>query len=591
MSDVIGINRPGFSLNAIIESTLSVPSDTSALKVLELFLGNPELRVLPVVDDEVPVGMVNRNTVVELFSRPYRRDLFRRHPIARFMDARPIIVDIATDIDDLARRLVTAGLQQMLDGFLVVGPGGLYAGIGNAQNLLSEVTKRKQAHLHQMAHFDALTGLPNRILFRERLAAALSQSQRHGKPVAVVFIDVDHFKRINDTLGHPVGDELLRVVAERFRGEVRSSDTLARMGGDEFTLVLTHLAGMDDAAVVVRKLRDSLAEPILLAGQETMITASIGVAMFPGDGTDMDDLVRKADIALYGAKQAGRNTFRFFDKQHEVFDDSRLYMESALRNALANGGIHPVYQPLVDARSGEVTGVEVLARWNHPEKGPIPPTTFVPLAEDTGQIGRLGQVMARIASRACCDLPCIGLSLNVSALEIRAREFNDSLFGLLCETGFDPSRLQLEVTERVFLEPSEELLSRLQELRNAGIRIAIDDFGVGSTSLYTLHRLPVDVLKIDRSFVVGSDLDPRMDALVRAIVGMGHALSLQVVAEGVESASQAGRLAAYGCDALQGYLFAKPMAAVELEQWFAEDADRQRQRHALLRELAEGGST
>ena len=560
------------SLSAIVQACVTVDSAHPAIDVLDLFLADRELRVIPVVDSGRPVGMVNRHTMVEMFSRPFRRDLFGRRPVSDFMDTTPIVVHVDTDIDELAQKLVSAGLQQMLDGFLVVGAGGDYAGIGNAQNLLSEVTKRKQAHLYQLAHFDALTGLPNRVLFRDRLTVAINHAARAGSRVAVAFVDIYHFKRINDTLGHPAGDELLQVVAQRLESGVRRSDTLARMGGDEFTLVLTNLDSPAGAARAIRKLREHLCQPVVLDDHEVVVTASIGVAMYPDDAPGMDELVRKADIALYAAKHAGRDTYSFFDRNHEVFDDSRLYLENELRTALNQGAIHPAFQAIVDAHTGAVVAVEALARWRHPDKGMIPPAQFVPLAEDTGLIAQLGRSINRDAATALKALPAsdnVRLSLNVSALEIRKGDFVQSLLRQLESGGLAPERVQLEITERLLLEPSTELLQKLQALRESGIRIAIDDFGVGSTSLRLLHKLPVDVLKIDRTFIAGSDEDPRVETLVRAIIDMGHALDLQIVAEGVETEQQAKRLRQCGCDLLQGYLFCEPATPAEFGRWLS----------------------
>jgi diguanylate cyclase (GGDEF)-like protein len=561
------------ALEAIVEPCLSVPSDRPAIAVLDLFLGDRNLRVIPVVDNGIPVGMLNRQIIVEMFSRPFRRDLFGKRPVRDFMDGSPIIVQVSTDIDDLAQTLVAAGLQQMLDGFLVVGTDGDYVGIGNAQNLLSEITKRKQAHLYQLAHFDALTGLPNRILFRDRLQVALSHEARARTKLAVLLLDVDHFKRINDTLGHPLGDELLQGVAGRLAGSVRRCDTLSRMGGDEFTLVLTDLACTADVLRIVRKLRDRLHEPMRINGQEMLITASIGIAIFPDDGHDMDELIRKADIALYASKHAGRDTYSFFDPKHQVFDDSRLYLESELRTGLKTHQIRPAFQALVDVQTGVIAGVEALARWTHPAQGEISPDVFVPLAEDTGLIQHLGKTMTRQSGLAFSELPGAGklrLSLNVSILELRSAGFVDSLLQTISSCGLSPVQLQLEITERLFLEPSTQLLQQLERLRTEGIRIAIDDFGIGSTSLRLLHQLPVDVLKIDRAFISALDHDARMETLVQAIIDMGHAMDLLIVAEGVETERQAQLLRDWGCDYLQGFLFCRPMPVSDFADWLRQ---------------------
>ncbi|NGP54512.1 EAL domain-containing protein [Thioalkalivibrio sp. XN8] len=569
------VGGPGstqLSLASIVERSRSIASSTLALEALDLFLTNGDLRVIPVVDRRRPVGLVSRQILVETFSRPFRRDLFGRRTVSDFMDPNPIVVGIDTDIDELAQRLVTAGLQQMLDGFLVVDAAQRYAGIGNVQALLNEVTKRQQEHLHRLAHYDALTGLPNRVLFRDRLAMALGQARRNGSQVALAFIDIDHFKRINDALGHPAGDELLQVVARRLQGVLRGPDTLARMGGDEFTLVLTDLDGPADAVHALRRLRERLTDPIPLEGHATVVTASIGVALYPDDALEIDELVRKADIALYASKRAGRDTASFFDATHGAFDGDSLSMEHDLRLALQQGEIKPVYQAVFEAASGRLVGAEALARWHHLERGPVAPATFVPLAEDCGLIGRLDQAVLRQAGAAVAAMPGMSgkrLSVNTSAIEIRSPEFVEELLATAAEAGVALDRLQLEITERLFLEPRKEILDRLQGLRDLGIRIAIDDFGIGSTSLRVLHRLPVDVLKIDRSFISGFCEDPRIDALVRAVIDMGHALELEIVAEGVETDEQAERLRSYGCDLLQGYLLGRPLPAAEFEAWLA----------------------
>jgi diguanylate cyclase (GGDEF)-like protein len=562
------------SLSAIVERARSIRSNRPSIEVLELFQRDEQLRILPVVNDEIPVGLVNRNSMVEMFSRPYHRDLFGRYPISRFMDSNPIIVDVRTDVDDLAQKLVAAGLQQLLNGFLVVDESGNFAGIGNAQDLLSEVTKRKQAHLHRLAHYDALTGLPNRLLFQERLQQALHQAARNNRQVGVVFVDLDHFKRINDSLGHQSGDELLKIVSNRITQSVRASDTVARMGGDEFTMVLNNLHSPGDASLVIRKLRNALAAPISLAEQEITVTASIGISMFPDDSETKGELIRKADIALYSAKHAGRNTHRFFDKNHEVFDDSRLFLETELRKAISDERITPAFQAIVDAQTGEVVGLEALARWRHSTKGMVPPSTFIPVAEDCGMIGELGRLMTRASARAFVQqvLATSGpkpprLSINVSALEIRCSSFVDDLLGILEAAGLSAGQVQLELTERLFIQPSEQMLDKLTRLRDAGITIAIDDFGIGTTSLRLLYQLPVDVLKIDREFIVKSEEHPRVDALVNAIIDMGHALSLRIVAEGIETPAQAERLRQHGCDLLQGYLYCEPLQPTEFTAW------------------------
>lgn len=561
-TNVVELKQDTLSLESIIEKGVVVSIETPTSDVLDLIFENTELRVVSVVNEGIPVGLVSRQSMVEIFSRPFRRELFGKQAIQHFMDTDPIIVDVNSDIDEIASTLVSVGIKQMLDGFIIVDDKGCFIGTGNAQDLLGEVTKRRQAHLHRLAHYDSLTDLPNRNLFHDRLTASLQQAHMTGKRVAVAFIDVDHFKRINDTLGHHTGDQLLKKVSRRVEEATRGCDTIARMGGDEFTMIITDLNHIEDASQVIDKIRQQLRQPFMLEDCETNITVSMGVSLYPDDGLDADVLMRRADSALYDAKNAGRDTYRFFDKAHDMFDESRLFLEHDLRTAISQSVIEPWFQSIVDARTGEIIGAEALARWRHPERGMIPPSQFVALAEDIGLIKQLSKLIATRSLSTLTDnrMQDFKLSLNISVRELNSRSFINAFLGLIEECGYPADLIQLEITERMFIEPTRELLNKLDRIRETGARIAIDDFGVGSTSLRLLHMLPVDVLKIDRSFISG-ERDARSDALVRAIIDMGHALDLKIVAEGVETDEQRCRLISMGCDHLQGYLFGKPAPA------------------------------
>jgi diguanylate cyclase (GGDEF)-like protein len=558
----VGRLLSGVRLDMLTEAVRPVAPETPCLKVLDIFLAHEDLRVLPVVVEDRPVGLVNRYKLIEIFTRPFRQDLFRRKPISVFMDPAPVVVDQATDLDDLARRVVNAGLQQMLDGFIVTR-GGRYLGLGNAHDLLNEITQRKQAHLYQLAHYDALTGLPNRLLFRDRLEQACSSAARAGTLVALAFIDLDRFKRINDSLGHAAGDALLQGIADRLRESVRTSDTVSRMGGDEFTLVLGNLDQPANAAVVLRQIRQNLRSPVTVGDHAVVATASIGVAVYPRDATSVDELLKCADKALYKAKELGRDTYCFYDTELGYQDSTHLFLEKELRAAIAAEAFVLHYQPIVDLRGGRRVGYEALMRWPHAEKGMIPPNTFIPIAEESDAINLLGRWALLAACRQLAAWQRAGvadtrIAVNVSARQLNRGRFYREVQQALGSTGADPTRLELELSERVLLRPTPELVELLTDLRALGIRILIDDFGTGCSSLSYLQDLPVDALKIDRSFVTAID-DPRLGGTIcAAIIGMAHSLGMQVIAEGVETETQKAFLVERGCDLAQGYLYGRP---------------------------------
>ena len=552
----------GVRLGALTEQITPIRPGTPSLRVLEMFLGDARLRVLPVVEDGVPVGLITRYMLIELFARPFRQDLYRRRPVSQFMDPSPVVVDESTDLDELARKVVMAGLQQMLDGFVVTREGR-YLGLGNAHDLLNQITQRKQAHLYQLAHYDALTGLPNRLLFRDRLEQACANARRTGTLVAVALIDLDRFKRVNDSLGHAAGDALLQGIADRLRAGVRESDTVARMGGDEFTLVLGNLSEPASAAVVVRSLRQALRRPITVADHALRATASIGLAVFPRDAQDVGELLKCADKALYRAKEMGRDTYAFYDAHTGCQDSTHLFLERELHAAAAAEALQLHYQPIVSLEDGHPVGYEALMRWPHPDKGMIPPGTFIPIAEESDLISVLGrwavhQACRRLAAWQAAGMPALRIAVNVSARQLQRGHFLEDVRAALAATGADPRRLEIELSERVLLRPTRDLVELLAELRALGIRILIDDFGTGCSSLSYLNDLPVDVLKIDKSFVHAIGEDPRHGAICRAIIQMAHSLDMQVVAEGVETTEQREFLVASGCDLAQGYLFGRP---------------------------------
>ena len=419
--------------------------------------------------------------------------------------------------------------------------------------------------LAYQAQHDALTGLPNRALFEDRLHRALAQARRQGWLAAVLFVDLDRFKQINDTLGHSVGDSLLQQVARRLEGCVRRTDTLARMGGDEFTLLLTELRDQQYVLTVAQKLLDALQAPFQVDTYELFITASIGVSVYPRDGKDAATLQRNADSAMYRAKNRGKNNFQLFIPEINASALESLEIENALRRALENDEFQLRYQPQVSIDGG-LTGLEALLVWNHPKLGIISPTQFIPVAEECGLIVPIGSwVLKQACSQAAewrrAGLPPVKVSVNVSATQFTRAGFADAVAGILEETGFDAGSLELELTESVVMNNVEESSRQMSRLRTLGVCIAIDDFGTGYSSLSYLRNLPIDTVKIDQSFLVELESEPNAMPLLRAIVALAHSLSLSVVAEGVETEQQLEALRQVGCDRVQGYLTGEPMPA------------------------------
>jgi diguanylate cyclase (GGDEF)-like protein len=421
---------------------------------------------------------------------------------------------------------------------------------------------------HRGQH-DELTGLPNRALLHDRISRALAHARRSGSPVAVMFIDLDRFKWVNDTFGHGAGDTLLRLVGERLQSTLRDEDTVARLAGDEFAVLLPHVSGPDGVVTVAERMRDLFAVPLEVGGERIPMTASIGVAMYPYDGEEPEQLIARADAAMYRAKEAGRNTFEIYSPQLASRAQERLALESSLITAMERGELVLHYQPIFDVVSARVVGAEALVRWQHPEQGLIMPGGFVPIAEQSDLVVTLGSTVLSTACRQMAEwsrsgMPPLSISVNVSARQLR-HGIADLVAANLRTTGVDPSRLVLELTETAAVDDVDRVASTLSEVGNMGVRWAIDDFGTGYCSLMYLSRLPVDSLKIDKSFVQSSA--PADESIVSAIIAMGHGLGLTVVAEGVERIDQLKLLSAKGCDRVQGFLFGRPLPPLEFEQF------------------------
>ncbi len=440
--------------------------------------------------------------------------------------------------------------------------------------IAADISARKAAErqVEFLAYRDVLTGLPNRLLLQDRFDQAVAHADRDQRKVALLFLDLDNFKTINDSLGHAVGDALLQDIARRLAECVRETDTISRQGGDEFLIVLSDLGAAEAITPVLLKIRERLQEPFLIDGHELATSASIGVALYPDDGRDFETLHQKADTAMYRAKDAGRNHYRFFDEQMNIEAVEHLRLKNGLRRALAQDEFELHYQPQIELASGRVVGVEALLRWRHPEDGLIPPARFIPVAEDSGLIVPIGEWVLDEACRQAtawraAGLPPLVMAVNLSAVQFRRGELQQTVLRVLQSTGFDPRLLDLELTESIMIHDAEAVLATVRQLKQQGIRLSIDDFGTGYSSLSYLKRFDVDKLKIDQSFVRDLARNPDDAAIVRAIIQMAASLGLQTLAEGVEDAEALKLLREFGCHEAQGFYFARPMDAQALADY------------------------
>jgi len=429
-----------------------------------------------------------------------------------------------------------------------------------------EALRNSKAQIVHAAEHDFLTGLPNRMLLKDRIDQAIIMASRHRKKVALLFLDLDGFKHINDSLGHPVGDKLLMSIATRLVNCVRRSDTVSRQGGDEFIALLSEMENPEDAAILARRMLNAVAEFHSVDEHDLHITTSIGVSVYPEDGRDAETLIKNADTAMYQAKENGRQSYQFFESAMNVRAVERQSIEEGLRRALDRKEFALHYQPKIDLRTGEITGAEALLRWNHPQRGAVAPSKFVPIAEDCGLILPVGAWVLREACRQGqvwlgAGLPATTMAVNISAMEFRSEEFLAGLFGILKETGFNPAFLQIELTESVLMKHAESAESILGALRDRGVQVALDDFGTGYSSLSYLRKFPIDALKIDQSFVRQITTTPEETTIVTAIINMGRNLGLRVIAEGVETKEELAFLKAHECDEAQGYYFSRPVVA------------------------------
>lgn len=459
---------------------------------------------------------------------------------------------------------------------------------GEMVGTIQDITERSNAEeqIHNLAYYDLVTGLPNRAHLYDMISLSLSQATRNKTKFALLFLDLDHFKQVNDTLGHNAGDLLLREVSSRLKEAVRKSDlvgreaeaqsagieTIARLGGDEFVVLLNQIDRVEDAAYVARRICKEIANIFNLDGNEIRVTTTVGISVYPSDGDSVDQLLKHADVAMYHAKEQGRNGYQFYSQSIHQLALERFALERDLRKTLETNGFHLEYQPKVEIRNSELTGAEALVRWQHPERGRVNPADFIPLAEETGLIVPLGEWVLRTACEQMMEwinagIPPFIMAVNCSAIQLVRTDMASVIKSALEATGLNPAYLEIELTESLLLQNVEEGIAILQALKDLGLHVSIDDFGTGFSSLSYLKRLPVDKLKIDQSFIKDLTTDPGDAAIVTSMIALAHNLDLTVVAEGVEEPEQLGFLKAKRCDEVQGYLISRPMTADNFAEW------------------------
>jgi diguanylate cyclase (GGDEF)-like protein/PAS domain S-box-containing protein len=470
----------------------------------------------------------------------------------------------------------------------VIGRSCLYQGRNARVTAFRDITEMKRAEetIKHLAYHDPLTDLPNRTLFEDRLTIALAQARRKKRMLAVMFLDLDHFKVVNDTVGHAEGDKLLRSVGERLTGLVREGDTVARVGGDEFALLSAEVAHVDDAAEIAERVLEGFRRSWVLRGHEFHVTTSVGIAVYPGDGDDAETLLRNADTAMYRAKERGRDNYQLYTPAMNARIAERLAVENDLRHGLERGEFVVYYQPQVNIDTGQIVGMEALVRWQHPEQGLVLPAEFIPVAEETGLIVPLGEWVLRTACAQNrtwqeAGFPPLRVAVNLSARQFQQRNLIETVARVLKETGLDAHWLQLEITEGVAMQDADLTIAVLRDLRAMGVQISIDDFGTGYSSLSYLKRFPIDVVKIDRSFVRDITVDESDAAIATAVIDIAHNLKLKVIAEGVETEEQLAFLKKRRCDEMQGYLFSRPVPAREFHKMLAQVKRRSRARRPV----------
>jgi diguanylate cyclase (GGDEF)-like protein len=569
------VDEGPFTVRRLFHYQPPIYTQSYCVEVLEHFIRHENLSAVAIVDEHhTPVGIVERGRITEIFLKPFSRDLLHKKQISEIMDKQPIIVDINAGIDDIAQIIIDTGMQHMVNGFIVLEEG-VYAGMATGNALLEEITHRRQRDLYMLAHYDHLTGLPNRLLFNDRLLQACQNAERIDKMLALIFVDLDRFKYINDSMGHSFGDRLLSITADRLSASVRQTDTVARLGGDEFVIILQNIENEADAATVVAGINEKLRQPMSVFGREIQISASMGLAIYPLHDKNIDGLIRKADAAMYEVKERGRNAYLIYSPEMNHVNIERMGIETQLRMAQESGELILFYQPQIHLATGKLSGVEALLRWNHPQLGMVSPANFIPIAEETGLIVSIGEWVLREACRQHLDwllqgLPAFRMAVNISAVQFQQPEFTTLVKNIIQESGIDPQYLELELTESVVMNHAEQTVLALTDLRALGVKLAVDDFGTGYSSLSYLRKFPIDRIKIDQSFIRHIETTPANEAIVRAIIALGESLGLETVAEGVETGTELTCVTSHRCQEAQGYHFAKPMPASDLTAWHSQ---------------------
>ena len=573
--DTVASNILAFPLVEAPQSSLSDPSGSHAL--LDTVLNNMSQGVL-MFDANAQLVFCNKRYIEMYGLSPeivvpgcgLRELLDHRRAVGTFCDdPEGFISEI---LGNVAQSKISNHVAKAADGRVFsiirrpIASGGWIA-------THEDITDRHRAEerIVHMARHDALTDLPNRTMLRERLEYELKRVKR-GEGLAVLCLDLDHFKSVNDTLGHPIGDELLKVVAERLRGCTREADTIARLGGDEFAIIMTGMDNPNDAVTLAKRIRKSITKPYEFDGHQVLADISIGISIAPVDTREPDLLLKNADMALYGAKADGRGTYRFFEPEMDARMKARRQLEMDLRKALLNGEFELFYQPLVNLKDKAITAFEALLRWNHPERGIVSPAEFIPIAEEMGLIIPLGEWVLRRACEEAVNWPSdIKVAVNLSPVQLKARNLSDLVVNALATAGMSPNRLQLEITEMVLMQNTFNTLATLQKLRSLGVQIALDDFGTGYSSLSYLRSFPFDKIKIDRSFIKDLSNGTEPLAIVHAVAGLAKSLNMISTAEGVETQQQLETLQSVGCIEVQGYLFSHARPAAEIAEMFLKE--------------------
>jgi diguanylate cyclase (GGDEF)-like protein len=554
---------PDDSVRQLVIEVEPVSPEAPADHVYDRFTLDKLLHAIPIVDGVEPVGLVTRLRFCPEHAARYGRSESAA-PIARYMDPSPLILDESATIGEAAECVLEDGARAVYDGFIVTYQG-CYRGVGSGHALLRALTERGQREQHRVTYHDHLTGLPNRPLFDDRLAFAIAAAERARTKVAVLFVDLDQFKAVNDAHGAAVGDELLKRVGSRLRQVVRKGDTIARLGSDEFGIVLPAIRHVEAARHVARKIVESFNPPFHVEGADLCISCTVGIAVFPDDASTARRVMRCADRAAYHAKQV-RNTFEWYNEDLAPPESPSVCTYGSLRQAIEQRRLSLVYQPQVDLATGRICGVEALVRWPEEEGPGVPANEIIAVAESSGLIAPLAEW---VLTTACQQMRSwhddgvfvVRMAVNVSGVQLRQHALAAIVERTLHDTGVPPAALELEITESLIMQNEATVLGTVRELKGLGVRLSIDDFGTGYSSLSRLVQLPVDSLKLDRTFVEPLGQDQRATLLAGGVIALAHRLELKVIAEGVETAEQLRTLRAHRCDVMQGYYFSRPVPA------------------------------